>query len=126
MRFVLIVVGAFLFCGAMRSSGQAQSSTAPPKSPSSAAGNIENGKRLFANDGCFECHGREGQGASTGPRIALSPRPLASFIGYIRQPKGEMPPYTEKVISDAEAADILVFLKSLPPPVKPENIPLLK
>src|SRR6267142_1533167 len=51
---------------------RAQSNTAPnEKSDAAPSGNKENGKKLFLSDGCFECHGKEGQGAAqaTGPRI---------------------------------------------------------
>jgi hypothetical protein len=36
-----------------------------------------------------------------------------------------MPPYTQKVVSDAELVDIYAFLQSLPQPTDPKNIPLL-
>ena len=35
---------------------------APPK------GDSQNGAKLFVKYGCFECHGREGQGGAAGPR----------------------------------------------------------
>jgi mono/diheme cytochrome c family protein len=37
-----------------------------------------------------------------------------------------MPPFTPKVVSDAQLADIYAFLRSLPPPPDPDTIPLLK
>jgi ubiquinol-cytochrome c reductase cytochrome c subunit len=39
---------------------------------------------------------------------------------YVRHPAGAMPPYTAKVVSDAEIGDIYAFLKSIPapPPLK--------
>jgi hypothetical protein len=36
-----------------------------------------------------------------------------------------MPPYTSKVVSDQDVADIYAFLKSLPPAPSAKNIPLL-
>ena len=89
------------------------------------AGNVQNGAKLFAADGCYECHGRAAQGG-VGPRLGPHPLPLAAIIAYIRQPTAEMPPYTAKVISDAEIADIYAFLQSIPDPPKPDSIPLLK
>ena len=48
-------------------------STPQPAEKGEAApgGNAENGKKVFTKDGCYECHGREGQGAAqgAGPRI---------------------------------------------------------
>jgi ubiquinol-cytochrome c reductase cytochrome c subunit len=44
---------------------------------------------------------------------------------YVRKPKGEMPPYTSKVVSDQELADIYAFLQSRPNPPAVKNIPIL-
>src|SRR5262245_15693663 len=90
-------------------------------------GNAENGKLLFAKIGCYQCHGREGQGATaTGPRLNQNPITYARFVSYIRKPSGEMPPYTAKVVSEQQAADIFAFLQSLPKPPAVDSIPLLK
>jgi len=89
-------------------------------------GNVENGKRLFTNSGCYECHGREGQGSRySGPRLSPDPIALPAFRVYVRAPKGQMPPYTGKVLTDAELADIHAFLESLPAPRAAKTIPLL-
>jgi ubiquinol-cytochrome c reductase cytochrome c subunit len=94
--------------------------------PESGSGSVQNGKRLFASSGCYECHGREGQGSRfSGPRLGPPPISLVGFIEYIRQPKGQMPPYTRKVLSDAELGDIYSFLKSISQPPPAKNIPLL-
>ena len=91
------------------------------------AGNAETGKRLFNKIGCYECHGREGQGSTmSGPRIAPDPVPFDVLARYVRKPTGEMPPYTAKVVSDQELADIYAFLQSRPHPPAAKNIPLLK
>jgi mono/diheme cytochrome c family protein len=128
-----ILCGA-LFCGIVTLSltSSAQQSHAQQQSPkdskqgSTPSSSIENGKRLYANDGCYECHGRAAQGAlSSGPRIGPSPVALGFFVAYIRHPSGQMPPYTEKVISDAELNDIHQYLKSLPPAPALQGIPIL-
>jgi ubiquinol-cytochrome c reductase cytochrome c subunit len=83
------------------------------------------GKKLYDSYGCYQCHGREAQGSNaTGPR--LGPRPIAytAFSRYVRQPTGQMPPYTTKVVSDADLANIYAFVAARPAP--PTNIPLLK
>jgi mono/diheme cytochrome c family protein len=91
------------------------------------AGNSENGKQVFNKIGCYQCHGREGQGSSmTGPRIAPDPIPFDVLTRYVRKPTGEMPPYTAKVLSDQELADIYAFLQSRPHPRDAKNNPLLK
>jgi len=40
----------------------------PPSATETLTGNADNGKKLFAAYGCYECHGRQGAGAGTGPR----------------------------------------------------------
>ncbi len=90
------------------------------------AGDAKHGQKLFENYGCYQCHGREAQGGlGTGPRLGPKPIPFAAVQKYIRQPTGQMPPYTAKVVSDKDLADIYAFLQSrtAPPPVK--DIPLL-
>jgi ubiquinol-cytochrome c reductase cytochrome c subunit len=88
------------------------------------AQDAQNGKRLFEKYGCYTCHGHMGQG---GPGVKLAPRPIAAaaFTAYVRHPAGSMPPYTNKVVTDAELSDIHAFLASIPaaPPLK--SIPLL-
>jgi len=97
------------------------------KASDAPAGNAENGKRIFTKNGCYECHGREGQGSTmTGPRIAPDPVPFVVLSSYLRKPTGEMPPYTAKVISDQELADIYAFLQSRPRPPTAKASPLLK
>ena len=98
-----------------------------PKPADAPTGNAENGKKLFNKDGCYQCHGREGQGSvMTGPRIAPDPVPFDVLSRYVRKPTGEMPPYTAKVISDQELADIYAFLQSRPHPPTARADALLK
>jgi len=88
--------------------------------------NAQNGRKLYNRFGCYQCHNREGQGsAATGPRLGPHPVPLSSFIWYVRQPTGQMPPYTAKVVKDTELADIHAFLQSLPQPPAVKDVPLL-
>jgi ubiquinol-cytochrome c reductase cytochrome c subunit len=92
------------------------------------AGDAENGKRLFLKDGCYECHGTVGQGAGANPvapKLAPKPMALTALITYVRKPAGNMPPYTSKVISDAQLADARAYLASIPEPPPVKNIPLL-
>ena len=89
----------------------------PAASQSAPAGDAEAGRQLFVRKGCFQCHGREGQGApTTGPRLGPNPVALAAFVRAVRSPRAQMPPYTEKLVSDAELADIRAFLDSRPRP----------
>ena len=95
------------------------------KPDAAPSGNAENGKKLYTSYGCYECHGREGQGGSAGAKLAPRPIPLSVLIMYVRHPAGQMPPYTSKVVSDAELGDIYAFLKSIKPPPPVKSIPLL-
>src|SRR5215510_13742155 len=95
--------------------------------PSAPAGNAKAGQALFLKIGCYQCHGNEGQGGAAGPRIGRSPMlAFRNFTAYVRAPRGEMPPYTAKVLGEKDLADIYAYLASLPPAPPVESIPLLK
>jgi mono/diheme cytochrome c family protein len=96
-------------------------------SASSPTGNADNGKKLFTADGCYQCHGYEGQGSTaTGPRLAPRPMPFAQLSKYVRAPTGQMPPYTAKVLSDQELSDIYAYLQSRPQAPAMDTLVLLK
>jgi ubiquinol-cytochrome c reductase cytochrome c subunit len=99
----------------------------PASNLSNLTGNAQNGNRIYTADGCYECHGRVGQGSvQTGaPRIGPPALTIDAFARYIHAPTGNMPPYTSKVVSDQDLADIYAFLKSLPPAPQAKDIPLL-
>ena len=120
---VILAIALYFSSMGVRNAVAAQESK-PSDTP---AGNAENGKRVFNKIGCYQCHGREGQGSTmTGPRIAPDPVPFDVLAGYLRKPTGEMPPYTAKVVSDQELADIYAFLQSRPHPPAAKANPLLK
>ena len=102
----------------------AQNPASNGKEAAAPAGNAQNGKKLFDSDGCYQCHGFAAQGG-VGPR--LGPRPLswAAFSRYVRQPTDQMPPYTVKVVSDKDLADIYAYLVSIPAPPAAKGIPIL-
>lgn len=103
----------------------AQSRPTDQKVPSGAsAGDSKNGQKLFASYGCYQCHGYVAQGG-VGPRLGPKPMAFPAFSKYVRQPTGEMPPYTAKVVSDQELADLYAFLQSIPAPPSAKSIPLL-
>jgi mono/diheme cytochrome c family protein len=97
------------------------------KSEAAPTGNAETGKKIFTKDGCYECHGRQGQGAAqgAGPRIGPLQLSFEAFTKYVHQPTGQMPPYTSKVISDQDLADIYAYLQSRPKAAPSKDIPLL-
>ena len=121
----LLVVASLLF---LPSDVARAGTTSPdPQEEKPPAGNIQNGKKLYTSYGCFECHGRQAQGTSVvGPRLGPNPISFPAFSRYVRQPAGQMPPFTTKVTSDADLADIYAFLQSLPQPPKADTIPALR
>jgi mono/diheme cytochrome c family protein len=91
-------------------------------------GDPVNGKRLFLADGCFECHGRAGQGGRfnyPAPALAQIALPVDSFIAFLREAPNDMPSFSAEVLTDKDAADIHAFLRSLPGPKSPKDFPLL-
>jgi mono/diheme cytochrome c family protein len=92
------------------------------------SGDPVNGKRLYLADGCFECHGRAGQGGRFNyptPALADIALPVESFISFLREAPNDMPSFSADVLSDKDAADIHAFLSSLPGPKSPKDTPLL-
>lgn len=90
-----------------------------------ASNDTAGGKRLFVQNGCYECHGYAGQGGASGPRIAPWTSGSESLISYVRHPAGSMPLYTEKVIRKGDLLAIWNYLKSIPAPKPAKDIPLL-
>ena len=100
---------------------------AAPAAPAAPAGNARTGQTLFLKIGCYQCHGNEGQGGAAGPRIAPAPMlAFRAFTAYLRSPRGEMPPYTAKVLTEQNLADIYAYLTARTVPAAVESIPLLK
>jgi ubiquinol-cytochrome c reductase cytochrome c subunit len=119
---LICAMAVVLAFAALGTSAAAQESAA--KAAALPAGNVENGKRIFKAYGCYQCHGYSAQGGA-GARLAPSPITLPAFTKYIRSPRGQMPAYTTKVVSDTELADIYAFIHSLPKPPDAKSIPML-
>ena len=112
---VVVIVSATVLSGATVRGTilKAQAQPAP-------AGNVEKGRLGFLRVGCAQCHGREAQGSpTTGPRLGPNGIPYAAFARYVREPRLQMPPYTEKILSDAELADLYAFVQSRPKAATP-------
>ena len=103
----------------------ASGAAAIAQQPAAPVTNVQNGKRLFERDGCWECHGWAGQGGRDGARLADTALTTAQLTRYVRKPTGAMPAYIDKVITDQELADIWAYLKSMPAPKAAKDIPLL-
>lgn len=88
-------------------------------------GDAANGKKLFETIGCFECHGYAGQGGAAGPKL-IDPPAFPAFIVQLRTPRQQMPPYTARVLTDQQAADIYAHVLTFPKPPDVASIPLLR
>jgi ubiquinol-cytochrome c reductase cytochrome c subunit len=100
------------------SSGIAFAQTAP-------AGDAPRGKKIYVSDGCYACHGYQGQGSNAGSRLAPNPMPFAAFAHQLRNPRARMPAYSPIVMSDQDLADIYAFLMTIPRAKTVAEIPLL-
>jgi mono/diheme cytochrome c family protein len=101
----------------------AQTPAAPPQPSAAAGGNAQQGKDLFVKYSCYACHGYDGHGGA-GARLVPMRMSLAGFTAYVHNPR-QMPPYTAKVLSDAQLADLFAHIKSLPESPAAKNIQLL-
>jgi len=100
--------------------------TWPILSHADSAVDIEAGRALFMQKGCYECHGIFGQGSiATGPALAPHPVPLPAMEAYVRDPKGQMPVFSEKILSNDDVSKIHSYLASLPPSQPADSIALL-
>jgi mono/diheme cytochrome c family protein len=89
------------------------------------AASAEKGKTLFMKFGCWECHGTQGQGAISGPKLAPDPLPFEALASFVRTTSRAMPPYREKVLSNEDLADIYAYLMSIPKSPDAKDIPVL-
>jgi|TARA_B100001094_G_scaffold327628_1_gene386273 mono/diheme cytochrome c family protein len=98
--------------------------------------NLENGAQLYLDHGCYSCHGYNGTGRYP---IANNVSGIMTnqelFIIFLRlradlnpmTPSNSMPNYSADVISDEQAQDLFVYIKTLtdnPPEI--EDISVLK
>jgi mono/diheme cytochrome c family protein len=91
----------------------------------SPQGDAAHGKEIYLMDACFTCHGRSGQGGvyrGPAPILARTALPFEGFRALLRDPPGDMPAFSEAVLSDKDAADIYAFIESLPGPRSPKDI----
>ena len=100
-----------------------------PPAAAPAVSRVEDGRRLYVRDGCWQCHGYAGQGGRGVPDatpVAGTRLSIQAFTRYVRQPAGAMPAYTDKVIPDADLSAVYDFIKQLPGQRPVSEIPLLK
>lgn len=101
---------------------------APAWAQTAPAGDADNGKKIYLAIGCYECHGRDGQGGAfngPAPILALTALPFDAFKQQLREPSSEMPPYADAVLPDEGVADLYAFLQTLPGPMPAKDIAIL-
>ena len=87
-------------------------------------GDAQKGKQLYLKYSCYACHSYDGHGGA-GPRLVPLAMTATRFTAYVHNPR-RMPPYTDKVLSDAQLADLFAYIKSMPASPPADQIPLLK
>jgi ubiquinol-cytochrome c reductase cytochrome c subunit len=92
---------------------------------SADAASAEKGKAAFVQHGCWQCHGYQGQGGVTGPKLAPDPLPFEALSNFVRTTNRAMPPFREEILSNEDLADIYAYLESIPKGPDPKSIPLL-
>jgi len=92
---------------------------------SALAASAEKGKSAFLQHGCWQCHGYQGQGGVTGPKLAPGPIPFETLSNFVRTTSRAMPPFSKDILSDEDLADIYAYLESIPKSPDPKSIPLL-
>jgi ubiquinol-cytochrome c reductase cytochrome c subunit len=113
MRLVRVVGLAALAAGLVLGCGDASAASA------------EKGKTAFVQHGCWQCHGFQGQGGVTGPKLAPEPIAAEAFTAFLRASNRAMPPYPEAILSNEDIADIHAYLETIPKPKDHKSIPLL-
>jgi ubiquinol-cytochrome c reductase cytochrome c subunit len=127
MTFRILVLAAAAASVASAAAALDPAQTAPTAQTTTAANakRVEAGAALYKKKGCYECHVQEAQGGPQGPRLGPNPIPLPRFTAYVRNPTGEMPPFTERVLTTRELEDIYAFLQSRQQPTPVASLPQL-
>ena len=139
-RFLLFsllpILTASLLTAQNRGGGRGGAATGNPNPPTSpVTGNAANGKALYYSNGCYGCHGFNGEtGRAFVGNWSSNLATEENFIRFLRgranvapaQPSTSMPNFAANTLSDKQAKDIYAYIrtfKSNAPPL--QNIPAL-
>ena len=122
-QLILSLALAGPVAGAAMAQDAAPQNTAPQTT--APKGDAVHGKKIFVTDGCWQCHGYQGQGSNAGPKLAPTPLPYEAVFRQLRKPRGTMPVYTHVTTSDQDVADIHAYLQSMPKAKTVADIPAL-
>jgi mono/diheme cytochrome c family protein len=101
-----------------------QTTTNAVRAATSPSGNPQDGRKAFIAHTCYTCHGYEAEGG-VGLRLVGYSNTLDSFIAYVRQPRGVMPPAGANITAQ-EFLDIYTWVRSIAPSPDAKTIDLLK
>lgn len=101
-----------------------QTAPNPARAATPSGGNAQNGRKAFIAHTCYTCHGYEAEGG-VGLHLVGYSNTLDSFIAYVRQPRGVMPPAGANITAQ-EFLDIYTWVRSIAPSPDPKTIELLK
>jgi mono/diheme cytochrome c family protein len=100
--------------------------TAAASAQSASSGDAAHGKQIFMADACYTCHGTTGGGGGpSGPALAHQGLSPEAIMQQLRHPQARMPAYTDKILPDKDATDIVAYIQSLPQGPAAKDIPLL-
>ena len=91
--------------------------------PAAAIGSAQAGKDLYLRYSCYACHGYDGHGGA-GARLVPMRMTVDRFTAYVHNPR-QTPPYSTKLLSDSQLADLWAYIRSLPVSPEAKDIPLL-
>jgi len=114
-------VGSWLCAVSVAGVGLAAQAAAPTQPAS--VGNAQAGKDLYLRYSCYACHSFDGHGGA-GAQLVPTRMTVERFTAYVRNPR-QMPPYSTKLLSDAQLGDLWAYVKSLPVSPDAKDIPLL-
>lgn len=122
-RVIQFTAAVFLVLGVAALFAQA-----PAGGNAASTGDAKNGKELFVKYTCYGCHGFSAQNGPASNRLNPMKMTQPGFIALVRNPgaPNRMPPYSAKVISDAQLTDIYAYVKTLPDSPAAKDIPLLQ
>lgn len=89
-----------------------------------------NGQAVFMRLGCYTCHGTVGHGGA-GPALAPGTLPLPAFQTWVRHGTpgwsvaSGMPAFSQRLLPDADLADVREYLATRPAPRPAKDIALL-
>ena len=92
------------------------------------ADDIARGRALFMQNGCYTCHGTQGQGGerSGAPKLAPDTYPYEAFRVLVRTPREAMPRFDEKFVSEEQLKLIHRYLSSIAKGPAAKDIPALR